>query len=48
MADVADLYQLTIEDLLTLDKVKETLAQKKLCQQLRRVVKIRRKNYYLV
>lgn len=28
VADVADLYQLTIEDLLTLDKVKETLAQK--------------------
>lgn len=28
VTDVADLYQLTIEDLLTLDKVKETLAQK--------------------
>ncbi|MDR2058876.1 MAG: NAD-dependent DNA ligase LigA [Lactococcus lactis] len=28
VADVADLYQLTIEDLLTLDKVKETFAQK--------------------
>ncbi|WP_282667621.1 NAD-dependent DNA ligase LigA [Lactococcus cremoris] len=28
VTDVADLYQLTVEDLLTLDKVKETLAQK--------------------
>lgn len=28
VADVADLYHLTVEDLLTLDKVKETLAQK--------------------
>ncbi|MCA2390612.1 NAD-dependent DNA ligase LigA [Lactococcus sp. NH2-7C] len=28
VSDVADLYKLTIEDLLTLDKVKETLAQK--------------------